>query len=114
MISLDAFLDRRKTPTYKCFDHAAEVWEHLTGEKLRTRVSSYVESGHLSLSDARGFTQINVPTSPCLVLMENTGDDEPHLGVFFERKVMHLATHGAEFQPLHVATFGFKKVRFYK
>lgn len=113
-VSLDAFLDRRKSPTYKCFHHAAEVWEHITGERLQDRVASYVEHGALSLADARGFKQLDKPTSPCLILMENANDDEPHLGVFFERKVMHLAAHGAEYQPMVVATIGFKKVRFYK
>jgi hypothetical protein len=112
-VCLDPLFFRERTEAYKCFQHADEAWMMLTGESLSERVKSYVQTGAVSLSDAKSFTVMPTPQSPCLVLMDNGPSTEMHVGVFYEDKIIHLTKReGVEYRSVADVTYGYNRVRF--
>lgn len=92
---------------YNCWDFVREVWQELTGEDVFTVTPPSVES------IAPHFTPIEAPESPCLVLMLRQRCT-PHIGVFYNGRVLHMNKRGPEYSPLHSATASFPTVRYYK
>jgi hypothetical protein len=69
--------------------------------------------GKVLLSGVRGFTKLEKPESPCFVVMQRNRV-QPHVGIFYKNRILHLTDHGVEFQPLQVARRYFVKIGFYK
>lgn len=116
MMSIDSFLDRIPSKTYNCLDFTREVWSALTGEDITDRLHRLVGAfadRKLTAQGMKGFTRLETPISPCLVVMQRKGFD-PHLGIFLDRRVLHLHSRGVEFQPLVVARAYFKTVKYYR
>lgn len=114
-MSLDQFLDRRYDfDKYNCLHHTAEVWRHLTGDDILERLDGIldgIQRAHLS-----AFEWLTQPTSPCLVVMRHRGArgrNEFHVGVFLNRRIMHITEHGGvQYQPTDVVAHGFNDFRY--
>lgn len=116
--SVDPFLAfEYKEGLYNCFDFAGDFWYELTGECLSDRLSILrkpIAQRKARVSDVRGFRKLEVPESPCLVVLRMRLV-QPHIGVFYEGRVLHLHSRlGVLFQPVREAAYGFDKIGFYK
>lgn len=116
-MSIDEFFHRRyNRETYNCAHFAAEVWEKLTGESIAYKLRGIlvpVKDKVISFELRHAFRRLQVPQSPCLVLLQRR-KVSPHVGVFIRGRVLHLHEQGVEFQPLEVVSIGFQNTRFYK
>lgn len=101
--------------SYNCWNLAREVWLRLTGQVLDaitlTDTSSTTLRGIVEDVSVR-YRQIPSPTSPCLVLLMKPRH-APHIGVYYDGKVMHIQRAGVQYVPLETAQLGFTSVRFY-
>lgn len=115
-MNLDQFFsrtyDRNK---YNCGHFASEVWKHETNEDISgalTGILVPMPERKAELTARRSFRSLPVPVSPCLVLMRRNGC-VPHVGVYLRGRVLHITERGVQFQPLDIATVGFKVIGFY-
>lgn len=118
MPSIDPLLDRVPGPNYNCLDFVNEAWTHLFGtsdiiQRLEA-LSSGVHSsqGRVILSAVRGFVKLDTPVDPCFVVFQRM-KMQPHIGIYYKRRVLHLKETGVEFQPLKITKRYFKKIGFY-
>jgi len=101
---------------YNCFHFTAEVWKALTGEAIEDRLG-----GLLGLLSGQGasvvptapFLALAQPLSPSLAIMRRPRST-PHVGIYLERKILHIQPRGVEFQPPEVAALGFTRINYYK
>lgn len=106
-MNTDTYLMKRfNKDTYNCWHFVHEVWRDLTGTDLSTPNPS-VES------IAPHMQQIDIPESPCIVLMLRARCT-PHVGVYYKGRVLHMNARGAEYGALDSVTASFPTVRFYK
>lgn len=113
--NLDQFLNRRKKKNYSCFDLANEVWIELTGTPLKSRVRRLTAAFAASrkVVNSSGFELLKAPISPCFVLMQRD-KITPHIGIYIDGSIFHLADHGAELRPINIVAMGFTKVGYYR
>jgi hypothetical protein len=116
-VNTDEFLDRRyHAKDYNCAHFACDVWAAATGTDLRESLSGFLTSParrRADLGQLRRVKWLARPESPCLVWCQRPG--QSHVGVFLRGKMLHLLEQGGvQFMPLHVATVGFNKVRFFR
>lgn len=101
---------------YNCVHLLIDAWQMVTGEDLSARMSgvmSAVSQGHgLQWGDVRHFERLPKPISPCIALM--TGKQSPHVGLFYNRKILHITEEGVQYMPPEIATTGFDRVRYYR
>jgi hypothetical protein len=118
MPSIDPLLNRTPTAAYNCLGFVAEAWEHLGGgldvmERLQAlNAGIHAEDGHVVLSTVRGFQKLVKPESPCFVVMQRS-KIQPHIGIFYNGRVLHMKENGVEYQPLPVVQRYFTKIGFY-
>jgi hypothetical protein len=118
MPSIDPFLSRIPKPGYNCLDFTREVWSALFEGDVRARLDAlcagvHDANGRIVLSGVKGFTRLEKPTSPCFVVMQRN-KVQPHIGIFYQGRILHLMDRGVEFQPLQVARRYFTKIGFYR
>lgn len=113
-MDINQFFHRSRTRTYMCRHLMREVWLEITGEDLGDRLPG-LDSEILAFDtkQARKFKRFVKPVSPCIVLMRRP-HFTPHVGVFYNGRVIHLKPSGVEYQPLEVVARGFTEVRFYQ
>lgn len=107
IISIDRFLGKRATRQYNCADFSAEVLEYLTGKPARYLVEDW------SIQSRSRLQRLLEPDNPCIIIMYHRRIT-PHVGIYVRGKVLHLTNVGVEYQPVDVATRGFRNYRFYK
>ena len=118
-VSIDTYLDRVPRPVYNCLDFTREVWIGLFGdEDVHRRLDElcagvHAEDGHVVLGPVRGFRRLARPESPCFVVMQRS-KTQPHVGIFYNGRILHLRETGVEYQPLQVARRYFTKIGFYR
>lgn len=113
--SVDPFFDRMPTETYNCLDFVREVWQAMTGEDITNRFPGLVGDFHsrkVTQEGVRSSTRLQSPVSPCFVVMQRRGM-VPHVGIYLDRRILHLHTRGVEFQPLVVVREYFTSIRYY-
>jgi hypothetical protein len=116
--SSDPLLGRMPRPGYNCLDFAMEAWAHLYGNcDVVSRLNALSEGvhsddGRVILSAVRGFRKLSQPTSPCFVVMQRSRM-QPHIGIFYSGRVLHMKENGVEFEPLPVAKRYFTRIGFY-
>lgn len=101
---------------YNCLHFTRDVWGELTGEDISEKLRGLLgapEDRRLALATFRAFERLPRPISHCLVYMRSMGRD-PHVGVFFRDRLLHMRTTGPEFLPLAIGARGFNSFRFYK
>lgn len=87
--------------TYNCGHFVRDVWLHLTGEDIGEMVIAF-QSGDLKTYSKhhKNRLRISKPSSPCLVVMRMQNQDTPHVGVFYNNKVLHIVDRGVRNQQL--------------
>ena len=105
--------DRNK---YNCAHLVADAWEIATGKPLPASYGLFT----LPIGERRAdtalradFLRLDAPSPPCVVLMTRPRF-QPHVGLFWADKVLHITEQGVAFQPLDVVSVGFTKIRFYQ
>lgn len=114
--STDKYLAREyRRGTYDCWSMAKDVWLELTGVDLRHLVPSgdtKADYESHTLEAASTLRRVDDLQDPCLVLMQRKRL-EPHVGVFYKGKLLHLNTHGAQYRPLEQITVPYPTVTYY-
>lgn len=113
--SIDEFFARKYDKNnYNCSHFVSEVWRNVVGDDITEKLCGFMRKDKVVSFDLRRkFERLDKPSSPCLVLMQRP-KTPPHVGIFLDGKVFHLKENGAEYQPIDVATIGFKKIGFYR
>lgn len=115
-MSIDRFFEKQyHESNYNCAHFTAEVWEAVTGQDIQNPLWGFFlppSKRHATTEIRRAFIRIKEPVDPCIVLMRG-GPETQHIGVFIGGRVLHIKESGVEYQPLEVATLGFKNFRFY-
>lgn len=114
--TVDKYLGKKfSIVSYNCWDLVREAWLDLTGDDIgkRTPIPPTLRAmKERFLNEESHFMKVDKPVSPCIVLFKRYRL-LPHVGIFFKNKVLHIRETGVEYQPLSVASFGFKEVGFY-
>lgn len=113
-LSLDKFFYREHTAQYTCINFADEIWRELGRGELIERLKLVANTQQLTPSSMLNFERLHTPESPCIVFFRNPGFHNNHVGVYIDRKVIHLTGSGVMYQPLKFLQKRFKRVRFYK
>lgn len=104
---IDKYLQRTfKLRGYNCWSLVREFWKDHTGEDLGP-VIGFSDSKKLT------YQKLDKPQSPCIALFLSPGKI-PHVGVYWNGKVLHIKQAGAQYVPLNVASFGFQTTEFYQ
>lgn len=110
-MNLNKYFDRTyDEKKYNCLHFAAEIWKELTGKDL-IGLMDEITTRKLHKTDMQQFEYLSKPISPCIVLMKRRRCT-PHVGIFFQDRVIHLTELGVECFPLDIASRGFNKVSF--
>jgi hypothetical protein len=116
-VSIDAFFNRTYNPnTYNCAHFVTEVWEHVTGSNIEGIMQGFllpVKDRFAKTSLRHSFKRLKSPEHMALVLMRRP-KTTPHVGLFYNGKVLQIERTGVTYLPLKIATLGFSKVSFYK
>jgi hypothetical protein len=116
-MSIDLFFNRVYNKSkYNCAHLVAEVWQHLTGEDIHELLAGFLlppRDRYVKNGIQHNFEKLKNPVSPCLVLMRKP-KLAPHVGLFYQGRVLHIHEAGVQFQPLDKATRGFTKLSFYR
>lgn len=113
---VDSYLARTfDLARYNCWHMLRDVWMDLTGRDLGDRTPERISTEALLCrfdSDVPQFRELMWPRDPCIVLMTRPAV-VPHVGAFFNRRVLQMTSSGASFMPLEVATAGFERARYF-
>lgn len=102
--STDRYLSRNYGPRYRCWQMLRESFLDLTG--------SDIGEPHEVWSDHSRFARLAEARSPCIVLLRRRRFD-PHVGLFYRGRMLHIGPAGARYERLNIAAFGYTDVRFY-
>jgi hypothetical protein len=114
--SVDKYLGKVYSKQYTCWDFARDVWLELSPSRFTVgpvdmqQPAKYLHD--IANLEASHLTRLEVPVSPCLVLMQRQRIN-PHVGVYYKGKILHLGPRGASYEALHTATACFPSVRYY-
>ncbi len=126
-INVDKYLSKTyNIRTYNCFSFAREIWLELTGTDLGKQTPDNPDThqgsvttlqalqyNHTALQVANTLIRLDSPEDPCLVLLQRARL-EPHIGVFYQGRVLHLNRSGAYYVPLGQITPGYPSVSYYR
>jgi len=113
-VSIDKFFGLRyDEKSYNCYHFTCDVWKHLTDEDLSQIIDDQMQtSGRLYRRYVRQFRELDVPVSPCLVIMQNP-NEVVHMGVYYKGRILHFSKGlGTEYMPPEVACRHHLKVRY--
>lgn len=113
---VDHYLSKVFTPKYNCWNFVQEVWQDITGVDLGDH-TPLDKSASSFMAAALDFASTLQPLAdrqdPCIVLMLRKGI-QPHVGVYYQGRLLHLNARGAEYRPLDQITTGYPTVKYYK
>jgi hypothetical protein len=116
---VDPWLSKKFVPGregYNCWAFSREIWLELTGKNLGNQTPARRDPQEYK-NKAEEFSQklqrLESPAEPCLVLFQRPRL-EPHIGVYYKGKVLHLTQSGAYYMPLHEVSLGYLSVSFYR
>ena len=115
--SVDHYLARRfDLATMNCWHLVRDAWLELTGNDLGDRTPVTITKAALIGrfdTDVPGFTKLPGPASPSIVLMLRRGAI-PHVGIFYKRRILQMASGGPSYLSIGPATSGFHDVGYYR
>jgi hypothetical protein len=115
--SIDCFLDRTQKPGYDCLDFACDTWDYLkpdpNDDRLKNFRDSRIVDPRVTFDIVRSFTKLKQPQNPCLVVMHKA-NIEPHIGVFYEDRILHLPSTCVKFDLPDVAKAFYDRVDYYR
>lgn len=100
---------------YNCAHLVAEAWDLLYNEDITELLCGFmgsVKDTDIKSSIRRLVYKSPVPVEPCIVLMQASGSVS-HVGLYYDKKVLHITEKGVFHVPLEVAVLGFNKVKYY-
>lgn len=112
--SIDCLLDREyDEDRYNCRHFAGEAWELLTGDSRLREVNERGLKPGATAALFRGFRRVEGPTAePSIVLMDNL-QGEPHVGICYRRRMLHLNHEGPQFVLMDAVHPLYKNLRFW-
>jgi hypothetical protein len=112
----DEFMNRQfDLRRYNCWDLVREVWLRLTGRDLGAFSMCDTSVSRLSgiaEAEQQRYMEIAEAQSPCIALFQKPGYI-PHVGVYWNGRVLHIRKAGVQYTPVPVASVGFSSVRYY-
>lgn len=114
MIDVDSYLGAHYRQSYNCAHFVRDVWATTFGEDISEVVHCPRPAKCLAVRPLRGFRLVRAAGEVGLVLMRTCVARQPHVGVMYRGKILHLQTRGAEYTDIHVASFGYEQVRYYE
>lgn len=113
----DLYTMRYDRKSANCVHFAGEVWRRLTGDGRILQLAGLYAGGTLPAFKTfrrlvRGFQPTDRRARLALVLCEPPFD-ELHMGVLWERELLHLTPTGVECLELAVYDHIYRKMRFY-
>lgn len=116
-MSIDKFLDKvYDRNNYNCAHFTADVYNHITGRNIEDNLKGLLfplKDNHASIDLRKGWKRLQSPSSPCIVLFGGK-NREPHVGVYYNGRVLHLTPTGAQYVDVELAALPFKTVRYYQ
>lgn len=114
-LDVDSYLTRRfDLARQNCWHVLRDAWLDLTGDDLGDRTPARITTAALIGqfdSDVPTFRKLDGPAEPSIVLMTHARL-VPHVGLYWRRKVLQMASGGPSYLPLAAATAGYD-VAFY-
>lgn len=114
---VDPYLQKTlNTRTYNCWNFVQEVWRDLTGVDLGNQTPSdhSIESyKKTAVAFSATLEKISEVQDPCIVLMLRDRV-QPHIGVYYNGRLLHLNARGAEYRPVDQVTASYTSVQYYK
>jgi hypothetical protein len=113
---VDKYLHKEFHPVkYNCFDMVREAWQELTGIDLGSQTPS-PESGEAyetrALKVANTLRALPRREDPCIVLMRRKRF-EPHVGIFYNGRILHMNSRGAEYREFDQVTAIYSQIDLY-
>jgi hypothetical protein len=116
-VSIDRFLNRTYDHSrYNCAHFVAEVWNEITGQDITESLAGFLlppRERSAAFELRRKFIPLRRPETPCIALLQRSGFP-PHVGLFINRRILHITESGVHFLPPAIIMFGFKTMRFYR
>ncbi len=100
---------------YNCWDFIRDVWLELKGEDIGKRTPTPATRYEMKIKfskEENHFQNISELQSPCIVLFKRD-KATPHVGVFYNGKVLHLKETGVKYEDINLAGFGFTEIKYY-
>jgi hypothetical protein len=119
MIDVDMFLDRVPVPArkYTCLSFVLEVWKASFGEdvsgKFYRMLGGACDLRGVALEQRARFTKLEAPVSPCFVLMWRINLKVPHIGIWYNGRILHLHETGAQYMSPSIVTRRFQRVSYF-
>jgi hypothetical protein len=113
---VDPYLNRTFSfSSYNCWHFVQDVWKDLTGVDLGNQVpdDKSIASYNTRATDfSKKLTKLPNKKDPCIVLMLRDRT-QPHIGVYYKGRLLHLGPRGAEYRPLEHVTGPYQTIEFY-
>lgn len=115
-MSIDALYSKTYDKNaYNCAHLVADAWELVTGNSIQEALAVFLVPAKLRTAPAslrERFVRHDKPVSPCVVLMRRA-NTPPHVGMYYNGRVIHITEVGVQYQPLDVVSRGFTNVGYY-
>jgi uncharacterized protein YycO len=115
-MSLDKFFKKvYNAKNYNCANLVVDVWKELTGKDIEKDFTGFLLPPKERFTPKKlksKFIKLSHPQNPCIAIMRGV-TPTPHVGVYINKKIIHITENGVQFVPVNVATFGFSTVRYY-
>lgn len=101
--------------TSNCWHFTQKAWQKLMKEDLPDLTPTIASGGRIISQTAKYkkvYELLANPAPICLALMERAPWN-PHIGVYYYGRIMHLTERGVQFVSPSVAKRGFEKVSYY-
>lgn len=113
-MNLDCFFNKQYNErNYNCLHFIADIWKHLTGKDVYFIINEMMNNSKISISNIQNFKVLSEPETPCIVVMRRA-NCTPHVGIYIDRKIIHITEQGVECLDADIACRGFKKVGYLK
>ncbi len=115
-IKIDKYLEKTfSARSYNCWHFVQEAWKDITGTDLGDHTPEDHSAGsyrQAALGFASKLQPLQTLQDPCIVLMLRERV-QPHVGVFYNGRLLHLNTRGAEYRPIDQVTASYPTVKYY-
>lgn len=100
---------------YNCWDFIRAVWLRTFDEDVGDRTPDTVRAYRDAVKNGEKlFCELRSPENPCFILFESpTSRAVPHIGIYYNKKVLHYKSEGPRYEPVEQAKGTLKSVRYF-
>lgn len=114
---LDLFNKSYDKDKYHCVHFAIDAAKELYNKDYTDAfigLTAPLDIASKKYADARSKgKRISEPSNGCIVLMKSiTGDN--HVGIYHDRKILHLTDLGVHFVSIHLLKFSYSRFKYYE